>query len=508
MRPAHFYNRRRKSRSSLDLFVMLSVTAAFPKDQGGRLMNAMTFGRMHFGSAPLGHKMRTECLVKIADRIHRHPGGTLPEKLHEPKDYKAMDRLMNRPEVTHESVLASPRERTLERMRAATDPLLALHDTTELDFSGLHSIPDLGSIGGDLNRGYLCHNTLAYDPQKGEVLGLISQILHRRECRSKKDRAAAKREPVEAKRERESRESRLWLRGMNAVGPAPEGRLWVHVADRGADTFEFFATMVQAEKSFVVRSCSNRVIREGHDESGPRNYVHTFARSLPRDGCKEVTVAARPGEAGRQACLSVACKPIILWPPHVRRGEYDNKPLRLWVVYVREDNPPKGVEPLEWTLLTNVEPTTTEEAWERVSWYEKRWVIEEYHKAMKTGCAIEKMQFCSSQAMEPMIALLSVVAVTLLNLREAGRRPDAKERRATDVVDPAYVRVLSCWRLRKVEPNWSVHDFFMALARLGGHQNRKSDHRPGWLVLWRGWMALQHMLDGAEVVGNKNRGVT
>ena len=473
-------------------------------------MKTMTsFGRTQFGSAPLGHKMRTECLVKIADRIHRHPGGTLPEKLYEPKDYKAMDRLMNRPEVTHQSVLASPRERTLVRMREATGAVLVLHDTTELDYSGLLSIKDLGSIGGDLNRGYLCHNSLAFDPQRREVLGLANQILHRRTCRSKKDKKGKKKvEPVKTKREREDRESLLWLRGMNAVGAAPADRLWVHVADRGADTFEFFANMVKQGLSFVVRSCSNRVIREGHDEDGPTNYVHTYARSLPREGCNKVKVAARDGKPKRTACLSVAFKPILLWPPHVRRGEYDKKPLRLWVVYVREDNPPKGVEPLEWTLLTNVEPTTVKEAWERVSWYECRWIIEEYHKAQKTGCAIEEMQFCSSQALEPMIALLSVVAVTLLNLREASRRPDAKERLATDVVDPAYVRVLSCHRLHKMKMDWSVHDFFMALARLGGHQNRKSDKRPGWLVLWRGWMALQHMLDGAEAISRKNRGET
>ena len=155
---------------------------------------------------------------------------------------------------------------------------------------------------------------------------------------------------------------------------------------------------------------------------------------------------------------------------------------------------------MEWILLTNVKVASIEDAWVRVSWYECRWVIEEYHKAQKTGCGIEDLQFGSSQALEPMIALLSVVAVKLLNLREASRRPDAKERRATDLIDPRYVAVLSAWRYKKVRHDLSVHDFFFALARLGGHQNRKSDHRPGWLVLWRGWMAMQHMVDGAEAL--------
>jgi hypothetical protein len=30
--------------------------------------------------------------------------------------------------------------------------------------------------------------------------------------------------------------------------------------------------------------------------------------------------------------------------------------------------------------------------------------------------------------------------------------------------------------------DWTVYDFYYALARLGGHQNRKRDHPPGWLV--------------------------
>jgi hypothetical protein len=466
-----------------------------------------SFGKTQFGSAPLGHKKRTECLVKIADLIHRHPGGTLPHKLHQPKDYKAMDRLMNRPEVTHASVLASPFERTRQRMREATGVTLVLHDTTELDYSGLKSITDLGSIGGDLNRGFLCHNSLAYDPQQREVLGLANQILHRRRCRRKAKGAKKKREGVKQKRQRSDRESRLWVRGAEAVGPALEGRLWVHVGDRGSDTFEFLAHLEQRQKQgFVVRSCSKRVIRQGHDENDPKGDLKTYAHSLPRVGRQEVTVSAKPGCPARKASVSVGFAPILLMPPHVRRGEYEKKPLALWVVCVSEDNPPKGVKPLEWILLTNVPVTTEANAWERVEWYRCRWVLEEFHKAQKTGCAIEELQFESSQALEPMIGLLSVVAVTLLNLREAARRPDAKEQPATEVVDPHYVHVLSSWRHGKPKPEWSVHDFFMALARLGGHQNRKHDHRPGWVVLWRGWMAMQQMIDGAVAIGFRIRG--
>ena len=99
--------------------------------------------------------------------------------------------------------------------------------------------------------------------------------------------------------------------------------------------------------------------------------------------------------------------------------------------------------------------------------------------------------------MEPAIALVSVVALTLLNLRDASRLPDAPTRLATTVVAKDYVDVVSVWRYGKIR-ELSVREFFYAVARLGGHQNRKSDSNPGWLVLWRGWTKLQAMLDGYD----------
>lgn len=458
-----------------------------------------SFGESHFGGAALGHQRRTKCLVRIADLIYRHPGGTLPAKLHDPKDYKAMDRLMNRAEATHAAVLEWHCQQTLQQMRQAKGVVLVLHDTTELDYSGLRSISDLGPIGGGLNRGYLCHNSLAFDPQRHEVIGLANQILHRR-------RHVGRREGVKAKRERADRESLLWPAGLEAVGRAPVDADWVHVADRGADSFEFLARHLEKGQGFVVRSNRSRVIHRGHDPQGVRDDLHAYVRTQPLGERREIVVSARPGQPERKATVAVAFAPVLIAPPHVRRGCYIKRPLPVWVVRVCEVDPPKGVKPLEWILLTNRKVATITDAWERASWYECRWVIEEYHKAQKTGCAIEDMQFTSSQALEPMIALLSVVAVTLLNLREASRRPDAATRPATDLVDARYVAVLSAWRYKKVRKDLSVHDFFFALARLGGHQNRKRDHRPGWLVLWRGWMALQHMLDGAEAIGFKSCG--
>jgi len=178
-------------------------------------------------------------------------------------------------------------------------------------------------------------------------------------------------------------------------------------------------------------------------------------------------------------------------------GEHGRDPLPMWVVRVWEPHPPQDAEAIEWFLLTNEPVATLADADRVINWYQTRWVIEEFHKALKTGCRIESLQFTAAARLEPMIALLSTVATTLLNLRAASQLPDAKTRRATTLIDHEYVDVLSVWRFGK-EKDLSIHDFFFALARLGGHQNRRGDKRPGWLILWRGWTTLQAMVEGAQ----------
>jgi hypothetical protein len=234
--------------------------------------------------------------------------------------------------------------------------------------------------------------------------------------------------------------------------------------------------------------------------------LHQYAQTLPVLGKRTVRVQTNFARIGREAVVSISAAPVTLAPPRKKRGQYESEPLAMWVIYVRELDPPKQAkseEPLEWILLTSEPCGNLKQANAAIDYYECRPIVEELHKAQKTGCSIEDMQFTRADRLQPAIALLSVVAVSLLQLRDASRQPDAKERPATECIHRDYVEVLSLWRHGDVRMNWSVHDFFFALARLGGHQNRKRDHRPGWLILWRGWTKLQPMAAGAELARRK-----
>ena len=464
-------------------------------------MTTSRFGEDHFGGAQLGDVRLARRLVASAAAMAKHPGGTLPNKMNNPADLKGFYRLMESDAVTHETVLQPHIDRTLDHMRAHEGTVLILHDTTELDYSGLKSLKDeLGQIGNGGGRGYKCHNSLAVMAESREVLGLANQILF---CRPR----VPKGETKSVRRRRATRESRLWRQGSEAIPSSPEGRLWVDVADRGADTTEFLDFEESQGKKYLVRSQHNRWVLQGHEGETQRIKLHDLLRSLPDAGRRTVKVPARGGQAARTATVGVAWDLVRVLPPRQSRGEERGTLLEMWAVRVWELDPPDNVaEPLEWILLTNVSVQTFEDAGERLDWYACRWVVEELHKAMKTGCNIEEMEFTCQDRLQPAIALVSVLAVFLLTLRDASRRCDADHRLARDLVPTAYVRVLSAWRFQSPTRDLTVYEFFFALARLGGHQNRKHDHPPGWLVLWRGWMQLQAMVEGALVMEGKRCG--
>jgi hypothetical protein len=437
------------------------------------------------GRCRLGHKRRTDRLVDSTRRISSHPGGTLPEKLRDPAAYRATLRLMNHPDVTHRAILRPHIEETLRRLRRIPTTVLIVHDIVELDYSNQATPAAMGQIGNGGGRGYECHDALAVDPQSGELIGLVSQQLHNRA-------QAPAREGVAAGRDRARRESLLWVNAARQIGPAPAGCHWVDVCDRGADTLEFLEHEVRHGRHFVIRSTHSRAL-EVESEGQPRR-LHDLLRSLPPRLGWTVAVSANKGQPARTARVLCAWAEVALMAPHVRRGRHGREPLTVRALRVWEVDAPAGVkEPLEWLLLTDEAIGDGAAARQRVGYYERRPRVEDYHKAQKTGLGIERLQLQSQAGLQPLIALWSVLAVALVNAREAARDEAKAVRPATDYFEPLEVRVLSVWRYGEARP-LTVREYILALGRLGGHLNRTCDGRPGGLTLWRGAMPLNAMV--------------
>lgn len=473
---------------------------------------------MNFGAAQLGDPRRTRRLIQVANQMVRHPGGSLPHKVRNPADLFALYRLCQRKEVTHQAVLAPHRQVTLQKIAEHDGDVLVLHDSTDLDYTKQKSLTELGQIGNGFGRGYIAHNSLAVDAKTGHVIGLTNQILHTRPVVSKDETRAQR-------RERTSRESLLWVEGTKGL---PADRKLVDVVDRGGDTFEFIEHELRSGRRFVIRNKHNRSVVLGHAVPPPQRKrgdpgLHKLVRALPSQGHFELDVTKsipagksakarkrngklkHPPRTARLAKMCFASVAVQLIPPRAKSGTHGRDPVRVWGVRVWEENPPAGEEALEWILITNEPILTAEDARRVIGWYRTRWVIEEYHKAQKTGCSIEDMHFQYEDRLEPMLALLSVVALTLLNLRDAARTEDAKNRPAREMIGDEYVAALSLWRHKEVRLDWTVHDFIMALGRLGGHLNRKADGLPGWITLWRGWTELQPRVETAHLIEQLNK---
>jgi len=467
-----------------------------------------TLGHAIFDHAELGDKRRSHRAAELFDIMKRHPGGSLPDKFADPADLRAFYRLCDSPDVTHAALLAAIRKHTLSKIAACSGRVLVIHDATELDYTTLKSlVNDLAQIGNGGGRGYICQNVIAVCADTGEVFGLLDQVLHRRAKTPKKETKAQL-------RARSTRESLLWLKGTKHL--ASDIQL-IDVCDRGADTFEFLEHEHKSGRRFVIRSGKVRKVHAGHDTNQPQQYLADFAASLPESGRFTMDVQAQKGRKGskarpprkarKDAEFTVQYGAMMVCRPHVKTGNHGDAPLPMYVVRVVEVDPPQGEKPVEWTLLTNEPIRSFQAAWRVIHWYERRWIVEELHKGMKTGCKIEDMQFNTVDRLQPAIALFSTLAITLLNLRDMSRMPKSKSTPAVNWLDEIYVSVLSLWRFKQVK-KLTVHEFFYALARLGGHQNRSSDHQPGWIVIWRGWAKLQNMIHGYEAALHQECGKT
>jgi Transposase DNA-binding len=462
--------------------------------------------QVHFGAAALGDARRSRRLVKTAELMFKSPAGSLPDKLPDWADLMGLYRLAAAPQVTHQAVIEPHRQWTLQQMRQQQQMpggssiggvILLSHDTTELDFTGHRAVAaQLGQIGNGGGRGYLCHNTLAIRPGDKRVIGLASQILRQR-------RTVPKAETARQKREHPERESRLWALGCAQVGPAPAGALWVDICDRGGDCFEFLEYEHAHGRHYVIRSSKDRKL-EGDDHLGLdriHRTLHSYARDLPVLGTRQVELGAstKKGSKARIAKVSIASGPVTLAVPAQPRGQCTATSLDLWVIHVVEvDAPTDAAEPVSWVLLSNVAAADFQQASERVDWYGCRPMIEDYHKGMKSGVGIELPQFESADRLEPVIGLLSVVSAVLLQLRHAARQPQAAHTPATAVVPKLWMLLVASQAYRKPQRELSVQEFFVGVARLGGHLARKNDGPPGWLTLWRGWRKLHLLIDGAQ----------
>lgn len=394
-----------------------------------------------------------------------------------------------------DTIQAPHRAQTLQAM--GRHPLvLLLHDTTELDFTSHLALDGAGPIGNGTGRGFLQHNSLAVIPDPRQVLGLAYQQVVVRQDTPDRETAAQRRQ--------RPKESRLWVQGIEAMGRPPEGSRWVDVGDRGADLYEAMVASQRQGHDFLFRVAQDRQV--WRDAEGTRVVkLREFACQMATRGQDVVEIPARGGRASRTAQVQLAASPVWVPAPVGTPGRRGQPVLAGWVVRIWESDPPVGVEALDWILVTSVPTETAVEIRERRDWYGCRWLVEVFHDIEKNGCGEEDRRFETAARMGACLAILSVVAVRVFQLRTAlDHQPEVS---ATEVATEAEIAVVGKVIRHSGRKGLTVREFVRGVASLGGFLGRKGDGEPGVRTLWRGYQRLQDLLRGYQIreedVGNR-----
>jgi hypothetical protein len=407
----------------------------------------------------------------------QRPGESLPAQFERWGDLKAAYRLLSSDAIDPVAI-SEPHRRLVRKQLEEHEVVLLVQDDTHLS--------------GRCDR--MQHTTLAALPC-GELLGMLDQRFF--------DRIQTPADETRRERMNRWRESCVWQDAVHAIGAAPARCRFIHVADRAADALAVMRSCVQEGVGFVIRAKHDRRIAESHD-----SLLRAQVAQQPTQGVIDIEIGAQRDAKGRitrrsrKTPLSVRFASVTLQPPwnHPPPHDEEAQPLPVQVILLREETPGED-DPVEWLLLTSEAVHSFADAQRLIGYYQRRWIIEEWHRALKEGCAAESAQLDEPEDHLRLAAILSVIAVRMLQLRDLAdpEHPCADDAEALQRwAPPIWIKVVATLG-RHTAPTLTPQQFLLTIAKRGGYLARRNDPRPGWKVLWRGWQEVSILVEGAEL---------
>lgn len=443
-----------------------------------------------FEDARLGDPRRVKRLKRIADSAAMAPGASLPGQAADDSQLEGTYRFLNNDHVEAEEVFGA-HARCAVRRATAAKTVLVVHDTTEFYFGGEKARDGLSELANKGSQGFLAHFSLCVGLD-GEPLGAVGLYAWTRPGPKigLRTTPGAKADP--------DRESMRWGESVRTTAELLHGVAGaIHVMDREGDSLELLSDLFEHDSRFVVRMSGHRTLATKPREQ-PRLRLDDAMAEAPlllereveltrRIGGKYARKLARfPARDPRVAFLEIRAREVTI-PESWDKSRLQPSALKLNVVDVQEVNQPEGEDPVHWILGTTEPIDTAEQVAAVVDIYRCRWIIEEYFKALKSGCNFEKLQLESGAALVIALAIYSAVAWRLLRLRWLDR--NQPESPGEELLTPVQIAVLRALLKKKkktevlsAEP--TAHEVVMAIASLGGHLKRNGP--PGWIVLGRG----------------------
>jgi len=452
----------------------------------------------------LGDARLNERAKKVARALASQPEAGFPHALATEAELEGFYRLLANEKVTPDKLLAPHIDATIARMRC-DDFTLVVHDNTEFRFGGSEGRAGLGKVGST-GCGLFAHFALAISPESRDPLGVLTVEPWVRSGDSPTKQRKKDPSKYAALRKLTSEQDR-WFEMTERVEQRVAGEAAVvHVMDSESDDYALLWNLQRSNYRHVLRLCYDRRLDAEATGSRPKEKTKAFVARATVRASRTVTLAKRKGAiAGgrtrrsaprlqRDATLAIRAERVVFCRPAQCTSTAPRR-LSVNVVAVCEKAAPVGVEPVEWFLLTTEPIDTKEEILRVVDAYRARWIIEEYFKALKSGCAFEKRQLETKTTILKALALFTPIAWALLRMRTLSRQtPKAP---ATTVLSHVQIKLLHAQTKIPITPKSTVLDAWSAIARLGGHL--KSNGPPGWQVIGRGYTDLLILEAGYKI---------
>jgi hypothetical protein len=447
----------------------------------------------NFGKTRLFDRRRIKRLINIAAELAKNPGKSLAGLFKGWYDTKAIYNLLSLNIMTPDVIQENHRTVVRESISNWNEDILLIEDSSEFEWNHLEPIEGLGPIGSgrEGDQGFILHSTLAVgitsksDGQiSAKILGLPYQQYY--------VRPPVRRSKHGRDKKNNNIETDLWRKAIlhDKLPPKPKHKC-IRVCDRNADIYEVFQE--------TQASGYNHIIRGKHDRADSEDAeikAFKMLRELPAIGSTLIERRGRKNSIKRTISLNINWQEVLLRAP-ARPGYRIGAlpPLKVTLIHVWGIDP-ETQELIEWFLYTDLIINDFSFACTVVKYYAFRWMIEDYHKALKSGLKAERLQLETAHSLFAAIAIMSIVALRLIDLREALREdPDAPAEQSG--LDELEIKVLGAYLEREIK---TVKCVALAIGKLGGHLNRKSDGMPGFMTLWLGMSKLYSLVEGVKLM--------
>lgn len=358
--------------------------------------------------------------------------------------------------------------------------VLAIQDTSEINFTTTATRRrGLGEIGKGNSRGVLLHPMMAVDAETGICLGLVTGQVWTR---------SGRRTVSHDRRVLSDKESQRWIATANTAKPVLAGAAMVtSIADRESDIFAAYASVPEKRFHVIARSMHDRKLAHGVGLYAASDRMTVVDEAL-------IVLPARAQRRERHAHLELRFGAVNLARPQTKLLRHLPESIPLTLVDVREPNPPAGVEPLHWRLLTTHAVDSVQDAWRIVEWYRRRWLIEQLFRALKTqGLKLEDSQIATADRLLKLVAIAAKAAVITIQLLQArdGRswQPVRLAFTANEVAALAALNTdleANSRTLRNPHPPDSLAWAAWIIGRLGGWDGYPSSRPPGPITMKHG----------------------